>query len=824
MKKPTKLLLWLVLGSLLAANPVFSATKAEEGERGGAGVKKAEEITGEAQARASKTQPPVILDKPPTLFALFDAGRPFLKKNPAVEAGTSGIMQSVKNIALEKGVTEEEAMKDPAVTKAVAIQHQTELKSLAENIEASAANATVETRKQVNQILVMTSEIVSQAGSDEDQTAYRWSLDATSRVIQNQPDDHRAWRARGQANLGLGNTKAAIEDTTKAVEINKEDERAYMVRALAYYKMKSYSQALDDAKRTLAINPNNETAYQIAKLSAGRVTKAEDMNLNAMQKAMAEDVAKEFESHQQQRNQFEAQKKTLSPETLQAKTPASPERVVDSLNMKAMARINLGDPHAAIKLTNQALIHEPQNVESLYTRAAAENLMGQWENAVEDTTAVLHRDANHFQALDARALALNNLGRHEEALADSDRSISLKPDSPYARKNKAKSYEGLGRYAEMIDAYKAAARLSPQFEDDLRAAADKYGINLEPQTLKALTPSADLKVETEASARSAQKKRFAVILTSSITGGLLIAFGLVHILMGSRSPKKRITAGAATGASTRSAILEEGYKVLREVGHGGMGIVYEAVDRALDRKVAIKKMREEIHDDPRERERFLAEARIVAALHHPNIVDIHNVFEDAGDLFMVFEYVEGSTIDQILAKKRKLSIAEAQFIVHGVTAALSYAHSKGVIHRDLKPSNVMITKDGMVKVMDFGIARQAQDALAASTKTNTVAGTPHYMAPEQEQGIVRKESDIFALGACLYEMLTGERPYPAPATTDSKIHKRYRRPSRLSANLPPELDAFIDAALEPDPERRIHTASDFRIRLDAIRAQDELLS
>jgi tRNA A-37 threonylcarbamoyl transferase component Bud32 len=402
--------------------------------------------------------------------------------------------------------------------------------------------------------------------------------------------------------------------------------------------------------------------------------------------------------------------------------------------------------------------------------------MGQYENAVEDATAALHRKPDHYQALDARALALVNLERPHEAIADADRSIAINPDSPYAYTNRAKAKENLGDYAGMIADYREASRLSSQFEDDLKEAAQKYGINLEPKTLRAMSPKTDITLEQSA-AKGSQKKRFAVILISAVTGGLLIAFGLVHIIMGPRGNKKRITLGTAGTRSDADRLagtaLEEGYKVLREVGHGGMGIVYEAVDKALDRKVAIKKMRDEIHDDPRERERFLSEARIVAGLHHPNIVDIHNVFDDEGELFMVFEYVEGSTIDQVLAKKGKLSISEAQFIVHGVTAALSYAHTKGVIHRDLKPSNIMITKDGMVKVMDFGIARQAQDAMAASTKTNTVAGTPHYMAPEQEQGIVRKESDIFALGACLYEMLTGERPYPAPATTESKINKRY---------------------------------------------------
>jgi serine/threonine-protein kinase len=120
--------------------------------------------------------------------------------------------------------------------------------------------------------------------------------------------------------------------------------------------------------------------------------------------------------------------------------------------------------------------------------------------------------------------------------------------------------------------------------------------------------------------------------------------------------------------------------------------------------------------------------------------------------------------------------------------------------------------------MDFGIARQAKDALANTMSTQTVAGTPLYMAPEQEQGIVRKESDVYALGACLYEMITGLRPFAGASTTARKLAKHYEKPSRVRSGLPPELDALIDWALEPDPDKRLRTAADFSARLDAIKA------
>src|SRR5206468_3361053 len=125
-------------------------------------------------------------------------------------------------------------------------------------------------------------------------------------------------------------------------------------------------------------------------------------------------------------------------------------------------------------------------------------------------------------------------------------------------------------------------------------------------------------------------------------------------------------------------------------GLGGMGVVYEALDRSLGRRVAIKKMRDEIRVDPRERERFLKEARTVAALHHPDIVDIHAVIDEGDDVYLVFEYVEGETLYQLLDRKGRLSLEEAASLVDQVGQALAYAHQRGVIHRDLKPSNIMV--------------------------------------------------------------------------------------------------------------------------------------
>lgn len=251
------------------------------------------------------------------------------------------------------------------------------------------------------------------------------------------------------------------------------------------------------------------------------------------------------------------------------------------------------------------------------------------------------------------------------------------------------------------------------------------------------------------------------------------------------------------------------YDLVRPIGRGGMGVVYEAKDRLLDRRVAVKKMREEIRDDPRERERFLKEARLVAGLRHPGIVEIHAIVAEGDELALVFEYVEGRTVDALLGERGRLPLAEVTGILRVVCDALDYAHARQIVHRDLKPSNVMVGAGGLVKVMDFGIARQAKDAVAKLSITNTVAGTPLYMPPEAESGLVCRESDVYSLAAMTYEMLTGSSPFPGSATTEAKRARRYQAPSGVVAGLPASVDRALHAALDPDPATRTHTAAEF---------------
>ncbi|MFI5346937.1 MAG: serine/threonine-protein kinase [Elusimicrobiota bacterium] len=293
---------------------------------------------------------------------------------------------------------------------------------------------------------------------------------------------------------------------------------------------------------------------------------------------------------------------------------------------------------------------------------------------------------------------------------------------------------------------------------------------------------------------------------------LAAAFSLLAALAAGAlwlSRESRARRDGRAKSSGGSHLLNGQYEVREQVGEGGMGAVYKGWDRALKRPVAVKRLRAELQKNARERERFLREAELVASLRHPHIVEIYTIVRDAEDTHLVFEYIVGATVHQRLNESagRHFSAGRALEVLKGIAKAVDHAHVRHVIHRDLKPANVMITEDGWVKVMDFGIARQVADSLMTTTKT--IVGTPTYMAPEQAMGQVVKESDVYALGVTFYEMLTGGLPFKGPDEMRDKMDERYVAASSLVPDLPPAVDAVLAKALSSRPGDRYPSCLEF---------------
>lgn len=254
------------------------------------------------------------------------------------------------------------------------------------------------------------------------------------------------------------------------------------------------------------------------------------------------------------------------------------------------------------------------------------------------------------------------------------------------------------------------------------------------------------------------------------------------------------------------------YKITAHLGQGGMGNVYRATDTMLGREVALKMLHPQLTMQPQFLERFKKEARVLAQLLHPNIAVIYNFIEQGGNHFMVMEYVEGTNLDDLLKQHKSLP---AEFIVPVFVQALEglqHAHRKNIFHRDIKPSNIMLTPDGVVKLMDFGIAKVAGEQ--KMTQVNKIVGTVEFMAPELIQGRdASNASDIYAAGVTMYEMLSGKLPFESDTDFNlmqAILKERVKSPEKLNASIPKALGDIIMKALEKNPASRYEDARAFQ--------------
>src|SRR5918992_3039083 len=289
---------------------------------------------------------------------------------------------------------------------------------------------------------------------------------------------------------------------------------------------------------------------------------------------------------------------------------------------------------------------------------------------------------------------------------------------------------------------------------------------------------------------------------------------------GFRVPDPVVSAADSELLAHVDRVLSSNYELDREIGRGGMGIVYRARDRRLKRLVAIKLLPPELAFRAEIRTRFLREAETAAQLSHPNIVPIYTVDEEGGTVYFVMACVDGLNLARKLHEHGRLPVADTRRILRQVGEALAYAHGRGVIHRDIKPDNILLDSDtGRAMVTDFGIARAVQEGDSRLTATGVAIGTPAFMSPEQAAGDreIDGRSDLYSLGVVAYQMLTGELPFAA-ATTASMLMKHlterampveHKRPE-----VPPDFAATVMTLLEKEPERRFPSASSFVLMLE----------
>jgi len=272
------------------------------------------------------------------------------------------------------------------------------------------------------------------------------------------------------------------------------------------------------------------------------------------------------------------------------------------------------------------------------------------------------------------------------------------------------------------------------------------------------------------------------------------------------------------------------FSILEKLGEGGMGVVYKARDTHLDRLVAIKVLPPEKFADPERKQRFLREAKAASSLNHPNIITVHEVANEDGLDFIVMEFVAGKPLSDLVGRKG-LKLGDTLKYGAQIADALATVHAVGIIHRDLKPGNIMVTESGLVKVLDFGLAKlEATGPLAATqttkqTEEGSIVGTIAYMSPEQAEGKkVDARSDIFSFGSVLYEMITGQRAFEGEtklSTLSAILDRDPLPPGSIAKQMPPELEKLVLRCLRKDPERRMQHMGDIKVALNELKEESE---
>ncbi|MFA5140574.1 MAG: protein kinase [Elusimicrobiota bacterium] len=499
------------------------------------------------------------------------------------------------------------------------------------------------------------------------------------------------------------------------------------------------------------------------------------------------------------------------------------ERQALAFIQEARESLNAGRFNAAIQAADNSIGALPRNPKAYSLKATAYNRMNRFDEAEDMARESLKlKPLDNSAAYDNLAWAQLNKKDYVSAIMSAEEALRADPNDAQAYAIQANAYEQRKQRAEMMAALEKAAELAPdRFREHLKAAMNGDRVFPPPGARDA------------ASSESGGDSQTSMALLGMVLLIIVCGCGLVYFYWAKPERSRRAMAVVSGGGPEEPErdLLAGKYELRRVIGKGGMGQVWDAKDHSLNRVVAIKQMSAELGSlGSQAREYYLQEARTVASLHHPHIISIYEILDLPSGIFLVFEMASGKTVQHLLAEKRRLPLAMVRRVLRPVCDALDFAHGRGIVHRDLKPANIMVTDQGFVKVMDFGIARRIEEKLQADgsaapadhhgitmNQTRTIVGTPAYMAPEADKGLVSSVADVYMLGICLYEMLTGVLPYGGSLNVSAtKTERNYAKASTIVADLPVAFDEIIYDALDPNPESRLPSARVFHSRIEAI--------
>lgn len=590
----------------------------------------------------------------------------------------------------------------------------------------------------------------------------------------------------GRRYMKYGRDGDARRMLDQALDKDENDPQASVARAGLNIKQGRAEDAEADARRALEADPNNRRAREILAYLKGRSGQMKGASLKPDFGAPGEagGVPASGAAAAGQKTGATALVGAQAGVAMGGGRTGSPAQ---GLLETAWRKLAVGDLTGALLDATRGAQADPQDVRVWVLRSLISNRLGNFDAALKDAEAALALDSLNAAARLEKAYALLQTGRAEEAMAEVETVLKAEPGNALAHLYRGMALLKLGRQAEAEGAFAEAVRL----DSSLRPLAEQHL----PKAKAVPGPKLD--------------KRKALWILFGLMALLLIMEGGKRVLRPNwsttappQAQDARQTPPGCAGTLPPGSTLAGNYRVERELARGGMGVVYEATDLTLKRSVAIKQLRRDVYASESIRERFLHEARLAAKLRHPNLAQIFSVVSE-GELYLIFEFVEGESLDKLLSRRGKLTVAETAALLKPLCSALDYAHGQKVIHRDLKPANVMVARDGAPKLMDFGIAHEAR---TASLETRTEAwGTPPYMAPEQENGVVSRLSDLYSLAVMAYELMAGRRPFLGGLA--DKLAGRFDPPSAVG--LSRELDGVFRRGLDPDPAKRFPTAASF---------------
>ncbi|MBI5881948.1 MAG: protein kinase [Elusimicrobia bacterium] len=502
------------------------------------------------------------------------------------------------------------------------------------------------------------------------------------------------------------------------------------------------------------------------------------------------------------------------------RVPMDPQmKASDLAAADARTFLEAGNIDEAIRRALAALKANPKNRRARLMLAYADKAKKDWPAVIKDAKEGLALKPDDPQFLKLEADAENHLKLCKEAFQTSGRAVAADPTDATAYAIKAWSLGCLGDREGMLALLKKAVALDPKFQMSLESAADLEG----DSDLFFLMPGEQMPAGKKQPAGPTRTQALgiagglALVALVGIVGGMLRLMRPRGPAQGTPGPAEPIAAVKAAPPQAASpeagaASVPDRYDIRQKIGEGGMGVVFGGFDRELMRAVAIKKMRPELKENKENLKRFLAEARSVAELSHPFIVSIHDIVQKDGDVFLVFEYVDGKPLSSILNSCKRMTFTQCRDIFSYICQAMDCAHKAKVLHLDLKPGNIMVDHQGFVKVMDFGLARHAKDSLSRMTRQD-MAGTLAYMAPEQHRGAFCPASDVYAMGVCLYEMLTGTLPFSGPDFLAAKESLSHKPPLTLAPDIPKGLETVFADVFTPDPKSRLADSMEFLRRL-----------